>query len=287
MPELPELEAIKEYLQQHLIGRRIEGLEVLKPIVVRNLSRADPSTSWVDRRFAAVDRRGKFLIFSVERGDHLVINPMLTGRLYWVPREERRLVKTFFILHLEDGQDLRYVDDKTMGRAYFTENLSLVPGFAEQGLEALSPEVALEVFRERLKEHRGEIKGILTNQSFLAGIGNAYADEILWAARLYPFRRRPQLSPEEIERLYQAMRSVLKERIEIVRGQMGDDIHLKFREDLAVHGKRGQPCPRCGNPISEVKVRNRATNFCRNCQPGIMIGRSRRLETAAEIRVVR
>lgn len=273
MPELPELEVVKDFLAVHLVGSRIEKVEVLRPIVVRNLTDLD-FTSLEGQAFTKVERRGKFLIFSLD-ALYLVINLMLSGRLYFCPSTERRLAKTFVIWHLEDGFNLRYVDEKQMGKVYLTADLSLVPGFGLQGPEAL--EVTFEAFKERLKRHRGEIKGVLINQAFVAGIGNAYADEILFRAGVYPFKRRPGLTEGEIRRLYEAMRAVLEESISTIREQMGDQIHLKFRDFLAVHGKGGSPCPRCGTPISEVRARGRLTNFCRSCQPGIMIGKSRSL----------
>ena len=118
---------------------------------------------------------------------------------------------------------------------------------------------------------RGEIKGILTRGEFVAGIGNDYADEILWNARLHPYRKRTQLTPEEIERLYHAMQATLRESVDKVRAEMGDAIHLKPREFLSVHMKSGEPCPRCGTPISLVGANQRITNFCRTCQPGGLI----------------
>jgi len=273
MPELPELEVTKEFLQEHVVGRRIEKVEVLQPIVVRSLTDLE-FTSLEGQTFTEVGRRGKYLIFSLD-ALYLVINPMLSGRLYFCLSAERRLAKTFVIWHLQSGIDLRYVDERQMGKIYLTPDLSLVPGFAMQGPEAL--EVTFEAFKERLKRHRGEIKGVLINQAFVAGIGNAYADEILFRARVYPFQRRPGLTGEEIRRLYEAMRAVLGESIVTIRERMGDQIHLKFRDFLAVHGKGGSPCPRCSTSISEVRARGRLTNFCRSCQPGIMIGRSRSL----------
>jgi len=274
MPELPDLEVIKEFLQKHLVGRRIEKVEILRPIVVRNLADLDFASSLEGQAFTEIERRGKFLVFSLD-ALYLVINPMLSGRLYFCPSTDRRLAKTFVIWHLEDSIDLRYVDEKQMGKAYLTPDLSLVPGFVRQGPEAL--EVTFEAFKERLKCHRGEIKGVLLDQAFVAGIGNAYADEILFRAGVYPFKRRPGLTGEEIRRLYEAMRAVLEESVATIRKQMGEQIHLKFRDFLAVHGKGGSPCPRCGTPISGVSARGRLTNFCRSCQPGIMIGKSRSL----------
>jgi formamidopyrimidine-DNA glycosylase len=167
--------------------------------------------------------------------------------------------------------DLRYVDQKAMGKVYLTRDVNLVPGFARQGPDALDPELTLEVFQERLRKRRGEIKGLLTNQAVVAGIGNAYADEILFEAGLYPFRKRPSLSAEETERLHKAMRGVLSQSLDTVRDRMGDDIDVKIRDFLRVHGQGGSSCPRCGATISEIRARGRLTNFCRVCQPGKMI----------------
>jgi formamidopyrimidine-DNA glycosylase len=271
MPELPDLEVVKEYLQGLLPGQRIEMVELLRPIVMRNLTVGDDSSSLVGKEFTAVHRRGKFLLLDMQSGEKLAVNPMLAGHLQYCPPNERRKAKTFLVLHLSSGMDLRYVDDKTMGKIYLTRDLELIPGFAAQGPEALDPQLTPEAFQERLQRRRGEIKGILTNQTFLAGIGNAYADEILFQAGLYPFRKRPSLYTEEVERLYHAMRSVLSEAIITLRARMGDEIDVKVRDFLLVHGKGGSPCPRCGTIISEIRARNRLTNFCRTCQPGRMI----------------
>jgi len=104
------------------------------------------------------------------------------------------------------------------------------------------------------------------NNTFLASIGNAYADEILFAARIYPYRRRSTLKPEEVDALYGAMHSVLERASAAVAGRMGDDIHVKIRDFLQVHGKGGEPCPQCGNTISQITANQRLTNFCRRCQ---------------------
>jgi formamidopyrimidine-DNA glycosylase len=177
------------------------------------------------------------------------------------------------VLGLADGCELRYHDAADMGKVYLAGDLNQVPAFAGQGPEATDPALTLAVFRERLSRHRGEIKGILTHPSFVAGIGNAYADEILWSARLYPFRRRPDLDDEEVARLCAAMRSVLSDAIVTLRGRVGEAIDVEVRDFMAVHGKAGLPCPRCGSLISEVKRQRAATHFCRTCQPGLMVDR--------------
>ena len=124
---------------------------------------------------------------------------------------------------------------------------------------------------DRLKAFRGEIKGILTQGKCVAGIGNAYADEILWAAYLHPYRKRTQLSKEEIERLHSATQITLLDAIEKVRMEMQENIERKPRDFLSIHMKTGEPCPRCDTPISLVKANQRITNYCRKCQPGGLI----------------
>ncbi|MBF8281715.1 MAG: hypothetical protein HW378_630 [Anaerolineales bacterium] len=199
----------------------------------------------------------------------LVLNPKLTGRLQLAAPSDKRLPKTHVVFTLSDGGQLRYVDQKRMGQLYLTRDLAQVPDYAGMGPEPF--DISLEEFRDRLKPYRGEIKGVLTRGDFIAGIGNAYADEILWAARLHPYRRRTQLTPEEIDRLHAAMRATLLDATEKVRAEMGGDIHRKPRDFMAVHMKTGQPCPRCGTPISLVGANQRITNFCRTCQPGGLI----------------
>jgi formamidopyrimidine-DNA glycosylase len=273
MPELPELEVVREVLQRRVIGQSIVGAEVLPPggpIVVRDLTREGFEAALTGTTLAEVSRRGKFLIFSLSPSSlYLVLNPKLTGRLQLASASEKRHAKTHLIFILSGGGHLRYVDQKTMGQLYLTRDLALIPDYAGLGPEpfALSP----DEFRARLRPHRGEIKGILTRGEFVAGIGNAYADEILWAARVHPYRKRTQLTAEEIDRLYDAMRATLTQATEKMRAGMGENIHQEPRDFMAVHLKTGQPCPRCGAPISLVGANQRITNFCRACQPGGLI----------------
>jgi formamidopyrimidine-DNA glycosylase len=275
VPELPDLEVIREFLAPRLVGVSIVSAKVRRPLVVRNLLGGDTAGRLAGRRFAAVERRAKFLLLPLDDDTTLVINPMLAGRLRYGPPLTRHRKRDALVLQLADGHELRYHDAKDMGKVYLTADLAQVPLFATLGPEATDPELTLDLFRERLRRHRGEIKGVLTNQSFVAGIGNAYADEILWQAQLYPFRRRPSLTDEEVARLYEAMRSVLAEAIETLRDRVGEAVDVEVRDFLAVHGRAGEPCPRCGAAISKVTRQRRTTNFCRTCQPGLMIGRDR------------
>jgi formamidopyrimidine-DNA glycosylase len=277
MPELPELEVVKEVLHRRVADQTIAGVQAIgggSAILVRSLTQQRLEEAVTGARIAAIDRRGKFLIFTLNPAVQdsrlfLAINPKLTGRLQLAQPQAKKLPKTHLIFSLSGGEQLRYVDQRTMGQLYLTADLAQVPDYAMLGPEPF--DVSLEEFRERLKPYRSEIKGVLTRGEFIAGIGNAYADEILWAARLHPYRKRTALTGEEIDRLYVAMQSVLHEATEKVRVEMGEAIHLKPRDFMAVHMKSGEPCPRCGTPISVVSANQRITNFCRTCQPGGLI----------------
>lgn len=275
MPELPDLEVIREYLAPRLSGNRISAAEILRPLVMRNLLEGDAAGHLQERHFLDVQRRGKFLLLTLDEGTFVVINPMLAGRIRFGSPLGRDRVRDAIVLRFADGQELRYHDARDMGKVYLTADPLQVPTLAELGPEATDPDLSLDTFYQRLRRHPGEVKGILTNQRFVAGIGNAYADEICWRAGIYPFRRRPSLDQEEVTQLYHAMRQVLAEAIETLRCRVGDRIDVKIRDFLAVHGKSGEPCPRCGASISKVTRARRTTNFCRQCQPGLMIDRRR------------
>ena len=276
MPELPELEIVQEVLQRRVVGATIEAVEVLPPggpIVTRDLTQRGFEATMTHAGIATVIRRGKFLVFSIEGQDasqvYLVLNPKLMGRLQLTTPTERRHAKTHVIFTLSSGNELRYVDQNQMGQLYLVHALAQVPDFEKMVPEPFA--ISLDEFRARLRPFRGEIKGILTRGDFIAGIGNAYADEILWAARLHPYRKRTQLTTDEIERLYRSMQSTLRQAVDQVRLEMGENIHLKPRDFLAIHMKTGEPCPRCGAAISMIGANQRITNFCRTCQPGGLI----------------
>jgi formamidopyrimidine-DNA glycosylase len=274
MPELPELEVVREVLARRVVGRRIERVSLAPKgasVVVRDLAGRGFAESLTGAEFASVSRRGKFLLFTFEGSSlQLAVNPKLTGRLQLSLPGGRKVGPAWVTFHLADPpEELRFIDSKRMGQIYLTQDLAAVPTFSEMGPEA--PDVSLEEFRRRLRSFRGEIKGVLVNARFLAGIGNAYADEILWQARLHPYRKRSSLSSEEADSLYAAMRGVLAESTERVRQAMGEAIHLKPRDFFAVHMRAGQACPRCGTAISAITANQRITNFCRTCQPGGLI----------------
>ena len=275
MPELPELEVICEVLQRRVAGQAITDVKIIPPggpIVVRDLTLKGFEKTLVGATIQGVARRGKFLIFSLQADGpplFLVMNPKLTGRLQLADPTERRRMKTHVVFGLTSGRQMRYIDQKRMGQLYLAHDLEVIPSYADTGPEPL--EISLLVFRKRLKPFSGEIKEVLTRGGVVGGIGNAYADEILWEARLNPYRKCTQLSPVEVEALYLAMRVTLLGAIDEVRVEMQEAIDREPRDFMAVHMKTGNPCPRCGTPISVVGADQRITNFCRTCQPGGLI----------------
>jgi formamidopyrimidine-DNA glycosylase len=272
MPEIPDLEVIREVLIRRVLGAAIEQVEVVRPLVVRVLQgERTPDDLLRGRAITSIERLGKFLVFSTDGEVSIAVNMMLAGALRLCPRGERVRVRDYVLFHLPLDLDLRYNDPMGMGKVYITSRLDDVPGLSAMGPDALSADLTEEAFVARLRGFQGEIKGILTRGAMVAGIGNAYADEILFAAMIYPFRKRSSLSLDEQRRLCRALRSVLDEATVVLRQRMGEVIDVKVRDFLRVHGKPGEPCPRCGHLISEIKVANRATDFCRACQPGTLI----------------
>ncbi|MXY43113.1 MAG: Fpg/Nei family DNA glycosylase, partial [Dehalococcoidia bacterium] len=153
------------------------------------------------------------------------------------------------------------------------DQVEQIPQYADMGPDALEEPLSLGEFKERLRPFRGEIKGIITRGRVIAGIGNAYVDEILWEAEIYPFRKKRELSDDDLQRILDASAKVISEAVGQVREAMGGDIHRKRREFLKVHNRGGEPCPRCGAAISQLTANQRITSYCRTCQPGLLLRR--------------
>ncbi len=271
MPELPDLTVVAEQLAERAGGRTVAQATAPAPILVR----ATPAelAALAGLVTGVARRRGKFLLLPFERGGQpariLAANPMLAGR-FWLLDDGRERVRarTGLRLRFTDGSELRYVDREMLGKLYLVEpdGLAAIPGWAEMGPDADDPELTLEEFRRRIRRHPGELKPLLRNSRFVAGIGNAYSDEILWEARLAPFRRRSTLQADDVDRLYEAMRSVLAAATERLRTLVPPNIETQHREFLKVHLRGGEPCPRCGRELRQIGG-DEATTFCRGCQP--------------------
>jgi formamidopyrimidine-DNA glycosylase len=290
VPELPDLTIVAEAFHAALTGRTIESAAAPAPLAVRGTPAE--LQALVGQRVRSVRRRGKFLLMQLDR-DAIAVNPMLTGRFQLAAPGAKLPTKTAVVIGLgprgdgpadraawtdgaswlpADGAqaEIRYRDPTQMGKVYLQPAGVDRPvaglGGDEPGPDADDPGLTLEVWRERIRRHPGELKNLLRNQSFVAGIGNAYSDEILHAAGLLPFRKRASLASEEVDGLYAATRVTVASAISILRERVPPTFEKQVRDFLAVHDKGGQPCPRCGTRITEVKAGGFITSFCRGCQ---------------------
>ena len=206
MPEIPDLEVIREFLNDRIAGREIVRAEAPKPWIVRSAAAEEFAVDVVGRRFGQITRKGKDLLMPLEPDRLLVANLMLTGRWQYTEPSRRRSKRLFFLLGTAE-MDLRYLDDKAMGRIDYIrpDRMDRIRRFGEQGPDALDARVTFEDFTERIRPYTGEIKGVVARGKLVAGIGNAYVDEVLWEAGISPFRKRRTLSDDELLRLFEAI----------------------------------------------------------------------------------
>jgi len=274
MPELPELEALRISLAPRLEKKLITAATVnpkkghMLRYPVEHFAHELPA-----RRILSLTRRGKHLVFGTELGAGgserwLVINPMLGGRFQLVGSDAPVPATEVFTIRIEGRHELRYLDFRDMGRIYWVTDCDReVPGWAELGPEADSvPQMGIDAFRKRLRRFRDELKDLLRNQEFLAGIGNAYSDEILFEAKLLPLRRRASLKPADEEALFEAIPAVLKRAVDAILANPNYDESKQDRTFMAVHMKGGKTCSRCGHRISQLGSNREPLNFCRGCQ---------------------
>lgn len=270
MPELPEVETVARGLRDPLVGHTISGVTVRWPRTIAAPSPDKFSEQIVNRQVVSVRRRGKYVVIELDRG-FLLIHLKMSGQLRVASAGEPLDRHTHTIFDLEDGRQLRFRDVRKFGRVHLVDDPGQVTG--NLGPEPLADEFTLAAFRRLLARRSGRLKSLLLNQQFLAGLGNIYADEALFAARLHPLRKANSLSPDEQERLYQAIREVLSRAI-AGRGTTLDDQGYtdadgqtgSYQEQITVYGRAGQPCKRCGAPIARIVLGARSTHFCPRCQ---------------------
>ena len=288
MPELPDLDILADMAQGALTGRPLTGSSVVQSLVLRGT--AGELAALEGQQLTSVRRRGKFLVFQLDR-DRLVMNLMLTGRLGLAAPGAKALPQTALVLRFgaranaprdvapwvrgaawlppdDASVELRDRDATRMGKVYLVPDGITRPiaGWDDLGPDADDPTLTLDVWRERIRSRRGELKNLLKDQSFVAGIGNGYSDEILWQARLAPLRKRSTLAADEVDALYDALRSVPQWAIGELRQRVPPRFEVEVRDFLRVHRKGGQPCPRCGTTISEISPGGFVTSWCRTCQ---------------------
>ncbi|MEV7612125.1 DNA-formamidopyrimidine glycosylase family protein [Streptomyces sp. NPDC089799] len=273
MPELPEVEALRDFLGEHLTGR--VAVRVL-PLAVSVLKTYDPPLGALEGGTAgAVTRHGKFLALRI--GDlYLVTHLARAGWLQWrdaMPdRPPKPGGKSPLALRvvLDDGSGFDLTEAGTRKRlaVYVVHDPTEVPGIARLGPDPLADGFDREAFAALLHGERRRIKGVLRDQSVIAGIGNAYSDEVLHVARLSPFKLASDLDEEAVTRLHQAVRDTLRDAVERSRGLAAGRLKAEKKTGMRVHGRAGEPCPVCGDTIREVSFADSALQYCPTCQTG-------------------
>jgi formamidopyrimidine-DNA glycosylase len=280
MPELPEVETVARDLRGLVLGAEVTGARCSWPPTLRTHAPVAFTATIVGRRIEAVDRRAKLVVIALSGEAVLTIHLKMTGQLFVVPGATPEDPYVRAVLELADGREIRFRDVRKFGRIGLyprdpaTGEPVTEPGgaavFAGHGPEPLDPGFTLAAFRRRIRGRRGRLKPLIIDQSFLAGVGNIYADEALWRARLHPLRSAATLRPPDERHLYHAIRDILGEAVAF-RGSSIDDYTAPegdgaMQERLAVYQRTGGPCPRCGRPIRRIVIGARSTHFCSWCQ---------------------
>src|SRR6476659_9249254 len=273
MPELPEVETIRTNLEPKLLGRRFEEVEILDSRLTRPVDPAEVAAELTGERVAAVDRRGKYLIVRFESGLVLLIHLRMTGKLTYSKNGASAAAPHLrAVVRLDDGSDVTYRDVRRFGTWLVLGPDELEPYLAARlGVEPLGPGFSGRDLSERLGRRRGPVKGVLLDQRTLAGVGNIYADEALWRARIDPRRPANELHQAEIGALHRGIRRALEAGIARQGATLRDyrapdGAAGGMQHEFKVYGRAGEPCPRCGAPIEKTRVGGRGTWFCPGCQ---------------------
>jgi formamidopyrimidine-DNA glycosylase len=269
MPELPDLLHIQAKLEEALRGRRVTAERLTSPVVLRCLVRGNLSLL-LGRTLEEIRRRSHFLVFRFE-GLDLAVNPMLAGRFRRAAPEEKDEAALAFALAFEGAGELRYLDDKNMGKAYLAAagDTKAIPGLDAGGVDILSPQFTRERFVSLLKHRRDQVRAFLLDKKALDSLGNAYADEVLFAAGIHPKTWCRSLTHDDAVRLHDAIVEVMKHAVEEV-ARRDEPIEVKVRDFLKV--RRKDECPQCGSKLRKAGVRGMDAYFCPRCQPATRSG---------------
>jgi len=262
MPELPDLTSYVESLQRLIRGQRLISVKLFNPFLLRTA--LPPLDSTAGKRVLSLSRIGKRIVFGLEDDLYLVLHLMIAGRLHW-PGKKTRGTLAFF--EFENGTlSLTEAGSKRRASLHLVQGAAALKAMDPGGVEPL--EVDLAGFTSRLKAENHTLKRALTDPRLFAGIGNAYSDEILHHAKLSPIALTKDLSPEDVERLFHSTKAVLTDWIKRLRSEGIPEKVTAFREEMAVHGRFGKPCPVCGAPVQRIVYAENETNYCARCQTG-------------------
>lgn len=264
MPEGPEVETYRTRLEPRLLGRTFSRVRVHDHRLTLPIDPAEVEAELTGERVAAVERRGKYLVVRFDSGLALVVHLRMTGGFPEAPTTHERAT-----IDLDDGTGISYRDVRRFGTWHV-----LAPAELEQylglrlGPEPLGPRFTTRFLRDRFARRRAPLKAVLLDQRVVAGIGNIYADEALWHARLHPLRSASELGPEEIAALRRGVRLALRRGIQRQGANLGDGAYPQgsMQDEFRVYGRAGEPCRRCRTPLEKTRVAGRSTHYCPNCQ---------------------
>lgn len=271
MPELPEVEVIKEGLKKKVKHRKITGVEVRFSKLIKNVSPSLFRKRVIGKEVKEISRRGKFLIFSLDDSSFLVIHLKMTGQLIYCSPDEEVDKHTGIIFTLDNNFQLRFLDMRRFGIVCLAKKLEEITTLANLGPEPLENNFTSLVLKKILENQKRKIKIVLIDQKIMAGLGNIYAVEALYQAKINPEKRAYQLTEPEIKTLYRAIKAILKKAIS-ARGTSTDAYRDsegrkgRFQYQLQVYGRQGESCYRCGTKVSRIKISGRGTYFCPGCQ---------------------
>ncbi|MEO1525856.1 MAG: DNA-formamidopyrimidine glycosylase family protein [Planctomycetota bacterium] len=267
MPELPDVITYVESLQRLLAGQTVESIRVRSPFVLQTFD--PPIESMEGCIVNGFSRRGKRIVWHFESGLFLVVHPMIAGRFHWKKKSySGRGKHDLLTLHFEDGvMALTEVSKQKRAKVWVLDSREAVDAMDPGGLDVMT--CTLEAFSQILLRENRTLKRALCNPRAFDGIGNAFSDEILHAARLSPMKRTSQLSAVQIKSLYDATRTTMARWIQRLREQTGSGFPEKvtaFRPEMNVHGKFNEPCPDCGAPVQRIRYSSNECNYCPGCQ---------------------
>jgi DNA-formamidopyrimidine glycosylase len=273
MPELPEVESLAVFLREHAVGHAVVRADAASFSVLKTFD--PPLTALAGQVITEVGRHGKFLDLSTDQGLHLITHLARAGWLRWrddLPTAPPKLGKSplAFRLRLDDGSGFDLTEQGTKKRlaVYLVRDPAEVPGVATLGPDPLAADFTLDTLSGLLAGRRTQIKGVLRDQGIIAGIGNAYSDEVLHVAKMSPFKIAASLTPQDVAVLFDAIKTTLGDAVERSAGLAAADLKGEKKSGLRVHGRAGQECPACGDTIREVSFADSALQYCPTCQTG-------------------
>ena len=273
MPEMPEVEIIRRYLDKQLTGQRIMGVELLLPRQIKWPEPEGYRAMAIGRTIAGMNRRGKYLLMALDNGSALVFHLRMTGRLVYEPDGVNHDSHARLLFQLDGGGLLVYGDTRTLGTLYALSpgERWRIHGLAEMGPEPLTEDFTPAYIQQTAKGRRTAVKSFLLNQKYIGGIGNIYADEALFLAGIHPLRPVGSLSAAECQRLHQSVNTVIAAGIRdggttFRDYKNGEGKQGSHQEQLYVYNRQGQPCRRCGTEIEKMTVGGRGTHLCPQCQ---------------------